>query len=105
MRDRRGRFIGVIVNVVVESFGDSSDGQIERTIGFVYPGNSRCKNPGMCSDGINNRVCYRIEKGLGVTVLSSSTFRMVNVVVLFCCSVDIHACCECACVRLVRSVK
>jgi hypothetical protein len=52
---------GDIVIVVVESCGDPGDSQIERTIGFGDPGNRRRKDPVVCIEGIDNRVCYRVE--------------------------------------------
>ena len=61
MRDCWVQFFHVIVIVVAESFGDPSDSRIERASGFVHPGNSRRKDPVVCSEGVDNRVCYRIE--------------------------------------------
>ena len=56
---RRG--IGDVVIIVIESCGDPSDSRIERTIGFGDPGNCRRKDPVVCSEGIDNRVSYRVE--------------------------------------------
>ena len=65
-RHREG--IGDVVVVVIESCGDPSDSQIERTIGFGDPGNRRRKDPVVCSEGIDNQVSCCVESEYPVEV-------------------------------------
>ena len=60
--------IGDINAVIIESCGDPSDSQIERTIGVGDPGNRRRKDPVVCSEGSDNRVSCRIESEYRVEV-------------------------------------